>query len=140
MADQESDDRTPPWTIKGIGPEARNAAIQAAKREKQTIGEWITRAIRSQVQSDRQQDRAPVLVGPVPVVPGTDRASDLDEIERIVGMIKDLSGSGADIPRGVARSAYSVVRAKLAQIRGQTGRAKSQTFVAGSQTGEPGET
>ncbi len=61
QADPPSDDRIKPWTIKGISPEARNAAITAAERARQPIGEWVSRAIRSQVQSDHQESRTPVL-------------------------------------------------------------------------------
>jgi hypothetical protein len=48
-ADQS--DRVKPWTVKGIPPEVRHAAIAAANREKQPIGEWLARAIRNQLQS-----------------------------------------------------------------------------------------
>lgn len=58
-----------PWTVKGISPEARNAAIAAA-RDKLPIGEWLARAIRAHVQSDHQADRAPVPVLPLlPTLP-----------------------------------------------------------------------
>ncbi len=63
-ADQPSDDRVKPWTIKGVIPEVRNGAIAAAERARQPIGEWVSRAIRGQVQADRQESRAPVPVGP----------------------------------------------------------------------------
>src|SRR5690242_13080259 len=56
----ETTDRVRPWTIKGIPPEERNAAIAAAEREGLTIGEWLTRAIRTQAQADHRSDRLPV--------------------------------------------------------------------------------
>src|SRR4051794_4238948 len=60
----ETADRVKPWTIKGIPPEERNAAIAAADREGLTIGEWLTRAIRTQVQADHRSDRLPVALDP----------------------------------------------------------------------------
>jgi hypothetical protein len=51
-----------PWTIKGIAPEERNAAIAAAEREGLTIGEWLTRAIRTQIQADHQANRMSSIV------------------------------------------------------------------------------
>lgn len=50
---EEALDRVKPWTVKGIAPEERNAAIAAADRADMTIGEWLTRAIRTQVQADQ---------------------------------------------------------------------------------------
>ena len=50
-------DRVKPWTVKGIAREARNAAIAAAEREGLTIGEWLSRVIRMQVQADHRIDR-----------------------------------------------------------------------------------
>ena len=35
----ETTDRVKPWTVKGIPPEERNAAIAAADRDGLTIGE-----------------------------------------------------------------------------------------------------
>ena len=51
---EDVSDRVKPWTIKGIAPEERNAAIAAADRQDMNIGEWLSRAIRAQVQSDHQ--------------------------------------------------------------------------------------
>lgn len=45
----DAPDRVKPWTVKGIGSEERTAAIAAAERSGLTIGEWLTRAIRTQV-------------------------------------------------------------------------------------------
>ena len=72
----DTTDRVKPWTIKGIPPEERNAAIAAAEREGLTIGEWLTRAIRTQVPADRQADRVPAVVDE-PVRPKGDRQADL---------------------------------------------------------------
>jgi len=33
-----------PWSIRGVHPEVRNAALAAAKRDGVTIGEWLDRA------------------------------------------------------------------------------------------------
>ena len=54
---EDASDRIKPWTIKGIAPEERNTAIAAADRQGATIGEWLSRAIRTQVQSDHQSER-----------------------------------------------------------------------------------
>jgi hypothetical protein len=124
QADAEADqsDRVKPWTIKGIPPEARNAAIAAAGREKQPIGEWLARAIRAQVQSDRQADRAPVPIQP------SDPATGLDTIERMIAMARSLAeASGAPPPKQVQRLAYGLLRDRLQGMRGPTKRSESKT-------------
>ena len=139
MADNQEDrtDRAIPWTIKGIVPEARNAAIAAARRERQTLGEWMARAIRAQVQADHQQTRAPTVVLPNPVPEVRPRA-DLAEIERIVTMTAALSGAGAPPPKAVSRAAYGLLRDALAEMRhptpGQTGSRRSPTGAGQGQT------
>lgn len=134
MADQSDDVK--PWTIKGIPPEVRNAGIAAAGREKMTIGEWLARAIRSQVQSDRQQDRAPVVVGPT-VRP----TADLADIERLIAATAELAqATGEPPPKGVSRAAYGLLRDKLASIKSPSGGG-GRTRTAGSPTdGGPGLT
>ena len=129
MADDESD-RVKPWTIKGIPPEIRNAAIAAADREKLAIGAWLGRAILTQVKADRSQDRAPVVVGPK-VAPEVDLA----DIERLIAATAELAqAAGEPPPKGVTRAAYGLLREKLAAIKGPTGRAGSRTVTAESPT------
>lgn len=128
MADEV--DRVKPWTVKGVTPEIRNAAIAAAGREKMAIGAWLGRAILGQVRADRSQDRAPVAVGPT-VRPETDLA----DIERLIAATAELAqASGEPPPKGITRAAYGLLRDKLARIKGPTGRPGSRTRTAESQT------
>src|SRR4051794_16129268 len=108
----ETTDRVKPWTVKGIPPEERNAAIAAAEREGLAIGEWLTRAIRTQVQADHQSDRLPVaLDSPSPKADArVDRQSDLEDLERMVTLAKTLaSANGEPIPPGITRATYSLM-------------------------------
>ena len=41
-----NDSPAPPWSVKGVSREARDAARRAAAAEGATIGEWLGRAIR----------------------------------------------------------------------------------------------
>lgn len=131
QADQPSDDRVKPWTIKGVIPEVRNGAIAAAERARQPIGEWVSRAIRGQVQADRQENRAPVPVGP-----GSAPTADLVELERLVALTASLSSAGAPPPKAVSRSAYGLIRQRLAGMKGPTEPRSGPTKKAVSQTGE----
>jgi hypothetical protein len=75
------DDDVKPWTIKNVPPEERNAAIAAAQRASQTMGEWLSRAIRSQVKEDAGAQRAPtVMQPPAPPTSPTIPTSELTEI------------------------------------------------------------
>jgi hypothetical protein len=115
--DVETTDRVRPWTVKGIPPEERNAAIAAAEREGLTIGEWLTRAIRTQVQTDHRSDRLPVALEPPASLP-SDRQSDLADLERVVELAKTLaSANGEPIPPTITRATYSLMREHLKALK-----------------------
>ncbi|GBQ07509.1 hypothetical protein AA14362_1360 [Acetobacter cerevisiae DSM 14362] len=108
----ESDmtDDPKPWSIRGVHPEVRNAALAAAKREGVTIGEWLDRAIRSQVKSVRKQ-------GENVSDNAVRQAADLSDAERLVSMISRLSEAGAPVPKSVASKAYNVIRDGLKDVQ-----------------------
>lgn len=122
-----------PWTIK-VGPDIRNAATEAAKREGQEIGEWIARAVLSQIQSDLRREvavtPAPETVRLEPVRPEVGLA----DVERIVGLVGQMAEAGAPPPKGVSRLVYSLLRGRLADIRGPTQRRESRTIEAPGRT------
>ncbi|KXV02385.1 hypothetical protein [Acetobacter cerevisiae] len=99
-----------PWSIRGVHPEVRNAALAAAKREGVTIGEWLDRAIRSQVKSVRKQ-------GENVSDNAVRQAADLSDAERLVSMISRLSEAGAPVPKSVASKAYNVIRDGLKDVQ-----------------------
>ena len=113
----DTTDRVKPWTVKGIPPEERNVAIAAAEREGLTIGEWLTRAIRTQVQADHRSDRLPIALDP-PASSASDRQSDLADLERVVELAKTLaSANGEPIPSGITRATYSLMREHLKALK-----------------------
>lgn len=103
-----------PWSIRGVSPEARNAAIAAANREKMAIGAWLDRAIRNQVQADRGRQTAPVSVSDT--VRQT-RQTNLDDVQKVVSMISELAGAGSPPPKTVARQAYGLLKATLSDMK-----------------------
>jgi hypothetical protein len=131
-------DQSKPWTIKGVPPDIRSAIIAHAAKEKLSLGEWIERAGRAYIQADRQQDKAPAVVGQ-----HGRPAADLAEVERTVAMIKELADSGAPPPKGVSRLAYGLLRDRLQDMRGPTKSRSGKTKAASSPTeagdGLPGE-
>lgn len=127
MADQSDQSDIKPWTIKGIPPEARNAAIAAAEREDQTIGEWISRAIRQTIQADRQVDRAPVPLEQPQVRP-SDPAVDLTSLERMMAIAERVHAmSGKPLPQDIRGKTHKLLRVGLRAMDGQTDARKSRT-------------
>lgn len=112
QADQQlgEADRIQPWTIKNVPPDARQAAIDAAKRENMMIGEWIARAIIAQVQADSGRNRLPA------VIPPADPKADLDALSAILEVASKITASGA--PQSVTRLANGILRDRLRTIAG----------------------
>src|SRR3954452_23580560 len=127
----DTTDRVKPWTIKAIRPEERNAAIAAAEREGLTIGEWLTRAIRTQVQADHRSDRLPVALDP-PLPSKADRQADLADLERMITLAEKIaSANGQPIPPGITRATYALMRDHLRDIRAsRTASPRSRTVEA----------
>ena len=61
MSGNPTKKREPPWAIRSVSLEARNAATAAARREGLSLGEWIDRAIRQQVKAERNQPVGPTI-------------------------------------------------------------------------------
>jgi hypothetical protein len=115
-----ADEADKPWTIKAIPTEDRNAAIAAAGREGQTIGEWISRAIRAKIQADRQADRAPVPLGGATVGPSAPEV-DLSSLERMVALAGQVHAmTGRPPGRGVVGPINRLLRVGLKGLDGRT--------------------
>jgi hypothetical protein len=103
---EEASDSVKPWTIRGVPPEERNAAIEAAKRSDISIGEWLRWAIRAKIQEEHQEPKPPVLVGQtaqhVLQMP-SDSPTALDEAERIAAQIRDLKVAGVSVSESASR-------------------------------------
>src|SRR3954452_22232711 len=120
----ETTDRVKPWTVKAIPPEERNAAIAAAAREGLAMGEWLTRAIRTQVQADHRSDRLPVVTE-IPASVKADRQSDLADLERLVSLSEKLAAAnGQPIPSTITRATFSLMREHLRSLKASTPRRK----------------
>jgi len=107
MSDTKADKEPPPWTIRGVEPEIRNALLEAAKREKQTMGEWLNRQGRALILSDRQRTRAPVPV-PAPSDTPSD-AAPMDSLSDLAAAVERLAGIDG-VPKGVMASMFGLVR------------------------------
>lgn len=108
----DTSDSVKPWTIRGVPPEERNAAIEAAKRSDMNLGDWLARAIRTHIQNENQSSRAPVPVGQVQTKP-SDSATTLDSIERIAAQVQGLAAAGLPVSPAATRR---VVAALVGQL------------------------
>lgn len=91
-----------PWTIRGIPPEERNAAGEAAKRDGMTLGDWLRRAIRTETQRQAQADRVPVRQE------RADSQTSLSDVERIASSFRDMAAAGVPVSK---RHAARITRA-----------------------------
>lgn len=107
--DAETSDNIKPWTVRGIPPEERNAAGEAAKRVGMTLGEWLRRAIRTEIQQEAQAARAPVLVRQTV----SDSQAALSDVERIAASLRDLASAGVPIAKG---HAAAITRALVGRL------------------------
>lgn len=70
--------RNMPWSIKGVSPEAREAARKAVESTDMTMGEWLSEAIRAVALEEGRAASAPEAVAVQPAV-APDRLEPLAE-------------------------------------------------------------
>ena len=104
-----------PWTIKGVSMEARNAAIAAAERARQTQGEWLSRNILLMVKAERAENRMPAVTsGPDTTVGKVTPACSMEDVALAVASLEKLSGLTDKRPsRTVIRAIERQMRANL---------------------------
>lgn len=114
-----ADDDVKPWTVRGVPPEVRNAALSAAKRSGMGVGEWLDRAIRHYVQHEKnaalETSQPPQTQRPVHGTEATTK-----EAAELVGLIGELAAAGAPPPKGVAQQAYGLIRERLKALKTPT--------------------
>jgi hypothetical protein len=52
-----------PWTIKAISSTAKDAIIEASRRDRMNIGEWVALAAREKIEGRPEQETVPVKNG-----------------------------------------------------------------------------
>jgi len=130
----EMSDSIKPWTIRGVAPEERNAAGEAARRANMTLGEWLSRAIRTEIQQALQASRAPVPVGQPVGQPAADSQTSLSDVERIASAMRDLAAVGLPVPKGHAAQVSRALVAQLPQSSRKRRTLKSDTLAELSDT------
>jgi localization factor PodJL len=88
-----------PWSVKGIEPEAREAAKYAARRSGMTLGEWLNSVILEQADSAIQSERH----APPPVIARARPASDTAiRLEDLAHQLARLTQREQDTAAGLA--------------------------------------
>lgn len=112
-----ADDDVKPWTVRGVPPEVRNAALSAAKRSGMGVGDWLDRAIRHYVQHEKNAS----LEAQQPThKPSSNTENTTKEAAELVGLIGELAAAGAPPPKGVAQQAYGLIRERLKALKSPT--------------------
>lgn len=100
----------PPWTIRGVDVEIRNAMLNAAKRNNENIGQWLNRVGREMILDDRDATRAVAVVSDQPPPPPEVSLVELATAASTLATV-------ADLPRGIRTMAFGLVRDRLKLIR-----------------------
>jgi hypothetical protein len=139
MADNNADDMR--WTVRGVAPEVRRVAAEAADRAKVSVGAWLSRAVDREIAAER----APLDV----LAPrmAADKSSDTPDgltdasarlalIERAVAAAVALANA-PDVPAGFRRRANRLLREGLpaAGARAEQGRLLIDGGQAGNANG-----
>jgi hypothetical protein len=126
---RESPTEIKPWTIRGIRPEIRNAAIAAAKRDKLELGEWFNRNIPAIIQHIRRQNRMPaVRPEPASVRPEARLSDYLNELERMAEiMLQVRDATGRAPPKVAAGIIYGLQLRRLRELKAGLTEAPAQS-------------
>jgi len=111
MSDKKSEqaDNLPAWSVRGVPGDVRTATLNHAKKAGVSIGDYVTQAIREKIKNDRSGGKniAKREAGPVSVA----------DAGSLIDMISKLSGSGVEIPKGLQRSAVSVLNKLASDVK-----------------------
>lgn len=106
-------DNAPPedgkWTIRGMQPTERAAALAAARRADKTVAEWIGEAIRAYIATEH----APQGTVLVPLAPCENRPP-IEDIARVIEIAQQIATMrGTKVPRRLATRANQLLGAHL---------------------------
>ncbi len=95
----------PPWSVKGVRPECRDAAKVAARRSNQTIGEWLNVAIMNAARQSVPGGDAALAnhqMSPLPLSELTQAIETLSAELRLLQGLGGARGGGVDDQDGEA--------------------------------------
>lgn len=128
MSDKKAQeaDTLPAWSIRGVPGDVRTATGTHAKKAGVSIGDYVTQAIREKIKNDRSGGKniAKREAGPVSVA----------DAGSLIDMISKLSGSGVEIPKGLQRSAVSVLNKLASDVKaGRSDKTSEKTDTQGEE-------
>jgi len=126
MADPEPVDTVAPWTIKSVATATRNAAIQAARRENLTVGQWLEKRI-----AEWEGAGSPVLAPVAPAAPAPSPADTAALIQAAAAMTQAalaVAAAGDVVTPTFVKSTVATARKAQALVKG--GKSGSSTPAA----------
>ena len=102
----------PPWQIRGVPEEEREAIVAAARRADMSVGDYVRSACLARIAAERTPNGAPVMLMELPI--------DLDRVERLVKLA--IETAAPDRNDSAMRAARSVIRDQLAPLKSRTGK------------------
>ena len=104
-----------PWTIKAISSTAKNAIIDAARRDRMNIGAWVAKAAFEKIQGRPEQE-----VGPVKNGPGQPPSPTFASSAEAVALAVQLAGVPAEHDTPMLQAARQSVRIFLLSQSGSS--------------------
>lgn len=109
-----------PWTIKGMPDWVIRIARDAAKAERLSMGQWLTKIIpvaaKPNGAADREAPPVPAVLRPkaaLAVAPGPTEVSQVAEAADIAKQLSTIEG----LPRSVVKEAHGLLRDRLRAAR-----------------------
>jgi hypothetical protein len=107
-----------PWTIRAISGRAREAALNAARAEKITVGVWLERRIREWTEPGQALTVARTAGPRAPLaLAAPESAGDLADLAQIAAVAKDLAAIEATAAKGSNSKGLSNRVAALLRVR-----------------------
>lgn len=106
-----TDTETDRWTVRGVPKRTRDAAIEAARRNQSSLGDWVCAAIDRALQAEREplDLQAPGDAGPDPLAAAN---TVLGMTERAVAAAVALANA-PEVPQAFRRRANRLLRESL---------------------------
>lgn len=99
------------WTVRGVGQAERSAAKRMADKADQSVGEWLTQAIRDKIQADKAGTNVPAIVGRGPPVVADMQAFEM--AERAADKLTAMAASGLPVSKTSASKVVSALTRQL---------------------------
>lgn len=127
MSDDLADDR---WTVRGVSKGVRDAAAEAARRRKISVGAWLALAVDLAITAEREPMDLILPRAADKSSDTSDVAARVSMVERVVASAVALAGA-PDVPMGLRRRANRLLRESLSTVGQHAAAADRPRLIAG---------